>query len=268
MRGILPVFPSCRDPVLNVKRGDPVRRAVSLPRALSKLGLCSRTQAFDYIGAGRVAVNGHVSMDSSLRVSLEADRISVDGLEASENREPVVMALHKPVGYVTTRSDPQGRPTIYDLLPKVDRFFFPVGRLDMETSGLLIVTDDHRLGEALTSPESHIPKTYEVVLDRQPDDSQLSALRSGLTIGRGEVTRKARVGTFIAAQEEPAIRMTIGEGKNRQVRRMVAKVGLSVVRLSRVSIGNYHLGDLVSGGTRLLSQRERSLLLTSTYRTG
>ena len=138
------------------------RRVVSLPRALSKLGLCSRAQAFEYIAAGRVAVNTRVLKDATLRVSLEDDRISVDGQAAARAREPLLIALHKPTGYVTTRTDPQGRKTVYDLLPKLDRFVFPVGRLDKETSGLLIFTDDHRLGEALTNPDAHVLKTYEV----------------------------------------------------------------------------------------------------------
>jgi 23S rRNA pseudouridine2605 synthase len=223
---------------------------------LSKLGLCSRTQAFAYIEAGRVAVNGRVSKDASLRVSLGDDRISVDGKAAQEPREPLVIALHKPVGYVTTRSDPQGRRTVYDLLPKLDRFVFPVGRLDKETSGLLIFTDDHRLGEALTNPESHVPKTYEVLVDRVPDESQLRALRGGVRIGKGHTVRPVDIETVGIEGEGAGLRIILDEGKNRQIRRMLAAVGLAVVKLTRTAIGEFRLGPLQSGEVARLSKTD------------
>jgi len=234
---------------------------VSLPRALSKLGLCSRTQAFELIAAGRVSVNGRISKDASLRVSLEADAIAVDGKTARESRETMVVALHKPVGYVTTRSDPQGRPTVYELLPDFSRFVFPVGRLDRDTSGLLILTDDHRLGEALTNPEGHVSKTYEVVVDHAPDEAALESLRRGLDIGRGERTLPAEVSLTPRARAGIVLRIGLREGKNRQVRRMLAAVGLEVRALTRTAIGAFSLGSLPSGSHRVLTRPERELLL-------
>jgi 23S rRNA pseudouridine2605 synthase len=234
---------------------------VSLPRALSKLGLCSRTQAFAYIEAGRVEVNGRAARDSSLRVSLEQDRISVDGTVLAEAHEPTVIALHKPTGYVTTRVDPQGRKTVYDLLPRLDHFVFPVGRLDQDTSGLLIFTNDHRLGEALTNPESHVPKTYQVTVDHAPDELQLRTLREGVDIGRGEVTRPAHVETAGVEGASASLKIRIDEGKNRQIRRMFSAVGLRVLELSRIVIGEFQLGDLPAGSHRFVSAPERARLV-------
>jgi 23S rRNA pseudouridine2605 synthase len=238
-----------------------LRRVVSLPRALSKLGRCSRSQARALIEDGRVEVNGKVSRDSSLRVSLEMDLIAIDGDVAASPSEPVVIALHKPAGYVTTREDPQGRRTVYQLLPRLDRFVFPVGRLDKDTSGLLIFTDDHRLGEALTNPESHVEKTYEVLVDRLPDAAALETLRHGIDIGKREVTRPAIVDAKLEDSEGMRLTIRIREGKNRQIRRMLSAVGVSVRGLSRTAIGGFRLGDLSAGEHRFLSAAERERLL-------
>ncbi|MEO5761031.1 MAG: pseudouridine synthase, partial [Vicinamibacteria bacterium] len=146
------------------------------------------------------------------------------------------------------------------LLPKLDRFVFPVGRLDKETSGLLIFTDDHRLGEALTNPESHVPKTYKVLVDAEPDLQAMAALRTGLNIGRGEVTRASTVEVVRVDSDGVSLEMVIDEGKNRQIRRMVAAVGLKVLSLARVGIGSFELGALPIGQYRRLGPREQRLL--------
>lgn len=242
---------------------------MSLPRALSKLGACSRSQAFAVIASGRVTVNGTQAKDPTARVDLSVAQVSVDGVSYEDTRVPMVLALHKPPGYVTTRSDPQGRPTVYDLIPKFDRFLFPVGRLDRDTSGLLIFTDDHRLGERLTSPDHEAPKTYHVCVNRSPGAQELDALRTGLDIGRGEFTRPAKVEVLGNTPNGVWLELTLREGRNRQIRRMCAAVSLDVLALVRVRIGSFDLGDLPSGEWRKLTAAEvRSLDEPPTPRRG
>jgi pseudouridine synthase len=166
--------------------------ALSLARALSKFGVCSRREAERWIAAGRVSVNGTEVLDPARWVRPGRDRVQVDGREVADQAQSLVIALHKPVGVVTTRTDPGGRPTVYDVLGETGRWVFPVGRLDRDSSGLLILTNDHRLGEALTSPEAHVPKTYHVLVAGVPDAQVLRALREGVPLEDG-TTRPARV---------------------------------------------------------------------------
>ena len=189
---------------------------------------------------------------------MEVDRIRVHGVDRNETTRVrrLVLVMNKPRGYVTTRSDPQGRPTVYDLLPPLDRFVFPVGRLDLDTTGLLILTDDHQLGERLTNPDSHVPKTYRARVRPVPDDAGLRALRRGLPIGRGEVTRPARVQTIEQEADEATIDLTIDEGKNRQIRRMMAAIGVAVVELERIAIGSLRVPDLALRDVRRLLPSE------------
>ena len=126
---------------------------LSLARALSKFGVCSRAEAARWIEAGRVRVDGEVVRWPQRRIQPRRQRVEVDGVPVADRRRHVVVALHKPPGYLTTRTDPRGRPTVYDLLGEVGTWVFPVGRLDRDTAGLLILTNDHRLGQELTDPE-------------------------------------------------------------------------------------------------------------------
>ena len=167
--------------------------ALSLARALSKFGVCSRREAERWIVDGRVDVNDRPERDPSHWIDPRHDRVSVDGRPVGEGSAPVVIAFHKPVGFVTTRVDPAGRATVYDALGDLGRWVFPVGRLDRDTSGLLILTNDHRLGERLTSPEHQVPKTYHVRVAGVPEPEALRALREGLPLEDGVLTRPARV---------------------------------------------------------------------------
>jgi 23S rRNA pseudouridine2605 synthase len=227
---------------------------VSLARALSKLGFCSRSEAGEVIAQGRVRVNGTVVRSATRRVALSTDKISVDG-DALRKTELVYLLMHKPAGLVTTRSDERGRATVYELLGDLGQWVFPVGRLDKETSGLLLFTNDNRLGESLTNPGSKVPKTYLVTLDRAVREEDLGVLRSGMTLGK-EAFLPA-----VASRLGPSrVELTIVEGKNRQIRRMFTALGYMVLALERTALGGLTAPDLEPGRWRRLSPEEVGLL--------
>lgn len=239
----------------SVKAPPPGDRPLkTLERVLSKAGLGSRTEARKWIGAGRVKVNGRVEGDPNRWVDLERDRITLDD-KPLQKAETTYLLLHKPTGYLTTYKDPEGRPTIYDLLPDRDRYLFPVGRLDMDTSGLLILTNDTAFAERLTNPEYHVPKTYRVKASKVLGDEQLDLLRNGIELKDGP-TRPAVVTRLGPAKFE----ITITEGRNRQVRRMVEALDAKVLKLVRVAIGEIGLGELEVGKTRMLRPEEIAAL--------
>ncbi len=256
-------------------RGLKPAGAVSLARALSKFGVTSRREAERWIAAGRVSVNGAPERSPSRWIDPAHDHVVVDGRPVGDETPRVVLAFHKPAGFVTTRADPGGRPTVYDALGDVGRWVFPVGRLDRDTSGLLILTNDHRLGERLTSPGYHVPKTYHARVVGVPDGEALRALREGLTLDDGTMTRPARVrvlGTPRGAsaslstprsQGSTWLEIVLTEGKNRQVRRMAAAVGHEVVELVRVRIGRLGLGGLAPGEWRELRPEEVESLVST-----
>jgi pseudouridine synthase len=212
-----------------------------------------------------VRVNGAVERTASRRIDPARDRVVVDGRRVGDDTPRVVLAFHKPRGVVTTRADPAGRPTVYDALGDVATWVFPVGRLDRDTSGLLVLTNDHRLGERLTSPDHHVPKTYHARVAGVPDGEALRALREGLTLDDVTLTRPAKVRVLGTPRGgEPAstwLEIVLTEGKNRQVRRMGAAVGHEVLDLVRVRIGRLGLGDLAPGEWRELDTEQVTNLL-------
>jgi 23S rRNA pseudouridine2605 synthase len=233
-----------------------------LARALSKFGVCSRKEAARWIEEGRVRVGGRVVRWPQRRIDPRRDAVSVDGARVSDSSERIVLALHKPAGCITSRTDPGGRPTVYALLGGVGRWVFPVGRLDRDTSGLLVMTNDHRLGHRLTDPGQRVPKTYAARVRGIPDAQALRALREGLVLGDGTRTRPALVRVVGASRGGDSwIEIVLTEGKNRQVRRMCAAVGHEVLDLVRVRIGGLALGDLPVGQWRRLSPVEVARLL-------
>jgi len=204
------------------------------------------------IAKGRVQVNGVYIRDPDTWVDLERDKVSVDG-KPLQVAEPVYLLLNKPTGYLTTHRDKEGRPTVYDLLSPEMQYVSSVGRLDLETSGLLILTNDTQLAERLTNPKFKVPKSYLVKASILFTDTQLEQLRSGVELKEGP-----SLPAVVSRLPEPhhGVEITITEGRNRQVRRMVEALGGEVLELTRIRIGEIEIGDLALGAVRPLTAEE------------
>jgi pseudouridine synthase len=226
----------------------------TLERVISKAGIGSRTEARSWIHERRVKVNGKVIENPDHWVDMKRDRVLLDDMPL-EQRDRLYLLLYKPTGYLTTYKDPEGRPTVYDLIKEVDTFLSPVGRLDLDTSGLLIMTNDTQFAERVTNPDSHVPKTYLVKASALLTDDQLDQLRSGIALTDGK-TRPAIVKRLRDSGKHTHFEITISEGKNRQVRRMVEALGAHVMKLVRVKIGPVEIGALAIGKWRLLTRAE------------
>lgn len=230
----------------------------TLERILSKAGYCSRTEARDWIAAGRVQVNGETMVNPDFWFVPARDRVTLDGRTIDpEKTKRIYIALNKPRGYLTTARDPEGRPTVYDLIRDIPQFLIPVGRLDLDTSGLLLMTNDSQFAEFVTNPLSKSPKTYLVKTSTKLSDEQLDQLRAGPVLDDGP-TRPAIVTRLRDSEKYSHIEITITEGRNRQVRRMIDAIGSKVLKLVRVSIGALPLGGLEMGKWRFLTPEEVS----------
>jgi 23S rRNA pseudouridine2605 synthase len=226
----------------------------TLERVLSKAGVGSRTEARSWIHAGRVTVNGRATENPDQWVDTERDRVHFDG-KPLESRDRVYVLLYKPTGYLTTRKDPEGRPTVYDLVKDIGTFLSPVGRLDFDTSGLLLMTNDNGLAERVTNPESHVSKTYLVTATPALTDAQLQRLRDGLELADGP-TRPAQVTRVRDSEHDTHFEIVLTEGRNRQVRRMVEALGATVLELVRTKLGPIAIGTLAVGTWRMLTHTE------------
>jgi pseudouridine synthase len=230
-----------------------VNDRVTLARVISKFGVASRAQARIMITSGRVTVNGKPVRDPDQWVNPKEDRITVEGTRV---RTParIYLVMHKPRGVVTTRSDERGRRTVYDLLPAGTPWVFPIGRLDRETSGLLLFTNDTRFGESATNPLEKIPKRYVVTLNSTMSAEDRKVIESEMVLGDGTRLRPVMVG--VEDENSRCCEITLHEGKNRQIRRMCEALGYKVLSLRRVAIGGISLGDLSEGSTRALTAAE------------
>jgi 23S rRNA pseudouridine2605 synthase len=229
-----------------------------LQKFLSQVGLCSRREAERWMREGRVRVNGHIAIEPGVSVDPDHDVIEVDGKPIEDDGALIYLAIHKPAGTITSTADPEGRPVITSLLPPWANRARPVGRLDWNSDGLLLMTNDGRLTFLMTHPSHNIEKVYNVkvkgLLSHQ--DPALEQLRAGVTLDDGYHTSSAQVEVIRQTDQYTWIEIILREGHNRQIRRMCEAVGYQVQRLRRVSIGPLELGDLPSGTFRLLSVEE------------
>lgn len=228
--------------------------SVPLNRALSKLGILSRARATAAIAAGRVRVNGKTVTDPATLVVPERVRIAVDGAVRPRAAWRTIL-LHKPRGVVTTRRDPEGRSTVFDLLGGEAEGLVAVGRLDLATSGLLLLTTDTRLADWITDPGHQIPRVYAVTVRGRVADTDAERLVHGVS-SRGEVLRAGEVIVGKASSRESHLVVTLREGRNREVRRLFEAIGHEVTRLKRIRLGGLELGDLVPGQWREVSRPE------------
>jgi 23S rRNA pseudouridine2605 synthase len=233
-------------------------RRVGLARALSKLGHCSRSQAAVLIRQGLVRLNGRVRRDPETPVYLDRDKIAV-GQRPVAAQEFVYLVLNKPRGVVTTASDEKGRETVYAYLDKNLPWMAPVGRLDKASEGLLLLTNDSEWAGRILAPESHIEKTYHVQIDSTAPQEVARALTAGIE-SEGELLRTERVAVLRQGGRNAWLEITLQEGRNRHIRRMLAACSVEVLRLVRVSIGPLALGALAKGATRRLSAGEKGTL--------
>jgi pseudouridine synthase len=238
----------------------------TLDRVLSRAGLGSRTDSRRWIAEGRVAVDGRTVSTPDAWIDPQRQRVTLDGRPLRAARK-LYLLLYKPKGYLTTYKDPEGRPTIYDLIAQVKDWVFPAGRLDQDTSGLLILTNDTAFGDYVTSPESHVPKTYLVKASVLLSEEHLDRLRAGVELSDGP-TRPARVERIRDSGRYTFFEITVTEGRNRQVRRMVEALSAEgpnnakVLKLVRTQIGEIKIGDLQIGTYRPLTPAEVQVLKT------
>jgi len=229
-----------------------------LQKILAAAGIASRRKAEELIAAGRVTLNGQVVTEQGTKADPLSDTICVDGQPIKRAQRFVYFLLNKPKGYVTTVSDPEGRPTVMQLLGELPARVYPVGRLDYASEGLLLLTNDGALAQKLTKAGSHIPKTYLVKISGKPDERALQRLRSGITIplddGRRVKTSPAKI-RLVEDAPNPWYEVVLIEGRNRQIRRMFQQVGFLVEKIKRTQLGPLTC-DVPPGKFRPLTERE------------
>jgi 23S rRNA pseudouridine2605 synthase len=229
-------------------------KGVRLERALSKLGLASRTESRALLLAGRVRVNGRIVRDPHKLVVPETLQLTIDDVPP-ERPEPVLIAFHKPRGVVTTRRDPSGRSTVYDFLKDVSSHVIPIGRLDLASTGLLLLTNDTRLSDWLTDPANQVVRRYLVTIRGEIDEDVIRRLESGID-DEGERLTASRVTIRKRSGRETHLVVDLVEGRNREIRRMFRTVGHEVTRLKRVTFAGIELGDLAPGRWRRVGPDE------------
>lgn len=232
-----------------------------LQKYLAEAGVASRRKSEEYITQGRVAVNGKTTMKLGIKVDPDQDEISFDGKVLSSKEKKIYIMLNKPKGFVTTVKDQFQRPTVMDLIRDISERVYPVGRLDYNTSGLLLLTNDGDFSYKITHPKHKLDKTYIVLTKEKPNSNGIQSLRRGIKIDEYR-TSPAKVSILESNQRGTITRITIHEGRNRQVRKMFSKIGCPVLELNRVSIGTLQLEDLPEGKYRRLTKQEMQNILS------
>lgn len=222
---------------------------------MARAGVASRRRNEELIAEGKVRVNGKPVTTPGLKIDPLRDRVEVDGRLLRKPEKKVYLLLYKPVGYVSTVSDPRGRRKVTDLLRGIKQRVYPVGRLDYDTEGLLILTNDGALTYALTHPRHEVPKTYLALVQGVPSRQQIESLQKGVELEDG-YTAPAVVRVVGSRKNNALLEITIREGRNRQVRRMCEHIGHPVLSLKRVRVGPLQLGDLQPGQFRHLTVKE------------
>ncbi len=232
---------------------------VSLERALSKIGYCSRSEGRQHVLNGKVQVNGKTVLHPGHPVNPAKDHIALEGMRSPKNKPHVYLMLHKPDDCITTQRDEKGRRTIFDILPLQSRHIHAVGRLDRMSTGLLLLTSFTRFSEFLTNPKNRIPRTYEVFFSGPVSEAQRQSMLTGFEDG-GEVLQASQVEILSSAPEGSALKITLHQGKNREIRRMAAAFGYQVPRLHRIAFGPLELGTFNPGECRRLRESEMQKL--------
>lgn len=233
---------------------------VRIQKIIADSGLCSRRKAEELIANGAVTVNGR-KCSLGDKADPNSDLIAVNGKRIEKTpREKRYIMLNKPRGYITTMSDEQGRKIAAELLDGVEERVVPVGRLDRNSEGLLLFTNDGEFANEITHPSRHVSKTYRVTIDGRVSEEQVMRLTSGVQLDDGKVTLPCSVEVLVEEPERTVLRITIKQGLNRQIRRMCAAVGLQVGRLRRTAIGGVKLGMLKTGEWRDLTKEELRIL--------
>ncbi|MBP1725216.1 MAG: Ribosomal large subunit pseudouridine synthase [Deltaproteobacteria bacterium] len=236
------------------------RPGAGLARALSKLGLCSRSRAKALVLEGRVQVNGTVCREPGTPVDLERDRLQVDACRL-DGTEKIYLMLNKPRGLVTTAADEKGRPTVYHCLAEADLpWLAPAGRLDKASEGLLLLSNDTKWAARILAPENHLEKTYHVQVGCLADASLRQRLLDGVLTDRGDFLAAREVRALRQGERNSWIEVVLDEGKNRHIRRLLEALEVKVLRLVRVAIGPLRLGKLAKGEYRHLTDEERKAL--------
>ncbi len=243
----------------------PQPNKVRLNKFLAECGVASRRKADELISRGHVRINGRVERDLATQIVPNKDLVAVDGRRVQLETEKIYFMFHKPEHVLTSMTDPLGRPTVGDYLARFPKRIFPVGRLDWDTEGMLLLTNDGDFAQKVSHPKGNIPKTYMAKVNGQPTVAQLERLKKGVTIPGGRVRADHVERIKKGSDRYDWILIVIGEGKNRQVRFMFQKIGYDVQKLRRVAIGGLRLGSLRKGEFQQLSPRDAAKIFENRH---